>query len=235
MRRDRYSGRVPPVLSCSGVKRAYEGPAGRLEVLTGVCLSISAGEVAAILGPSGSGKSTLLRILAGLDSPDAGTVFWGDFPVHEFRPQQLAARRSQNVGLIFQQHHLLEDLTAEENVSLPGRIRGRPDRERALELLQLVGLAERAAYRPAQLSGGERQRVAVARALYDEPPLILADEPTGSLDRRNAAAVYALLVGLARERGSAVLMVTHDEGLVSDVDRRFTLTDGLLEGVPAHA
>ena len=226
---------MQPVLSCSDVTRAYPGPAGRLEVLTGVSLNLKAGETAAILGPSGSGKSTLLRILAGLDRPDSGTVYWGDFPVHEYRPQQLASRRSRNVGLVFQQHHLLADLNAEENVSLPGRIRGKADTERSLELLNAVGLADRATYRPQQLSGGERQRVAVARALYDAPPLILADEPTGSLDRHSAAAVYDLLVRLARERNSAVLMVTHDEGLVSDVDRRFTLTDGLLEGVPAHA
>lgn len=219
---------MQPVLACSEVTRAYAGPAGRLNVLNGVSLTLRAGETAAVLGPSGSGKSTLLRILAGLDRPDSGTVHWSGFPVHEYLPRQLAARRSRNVGLVFQQHYLLDDLNAEENVSLPGRIRGTAGTQRALELLRLVGLGDRAAHRPAQLSGGERQRVAVARALFDAPPIILADEPTGSLDRHNAAAVYGLLLRLARENNSAVLMVTHDEGLVSDVDARFELLDGQL-------
>jgi lipoprotein-releasing system ATP-binding protein len=201
----------------------------RIPVLRGVNLTLQAGEVAAILGPSGSGKSTLLRLLAGLDMPDSGEVYWGDFPVHLQRPAQLARKRAQTLGLVFQQHYLLDDLTAAENISLPGRIRGDTDLQHATKLLHETGLAGRAGFLPGLLSGGERQRVAVARALFDEPTLILADEPTGSLDRSNAQAVYELLVGLARQRGAAVLLVTHDEGLIESVDSRYDLVDGQLE------
>lgn len=216
------------VLACRDVHRSYTSKAGETTVLTGIDLDVAAGEVCAILGPSGSGKSTLLRLLAGLDRPDRGTIHWDGFPVHEHLPRDLAARRSRNVGLVFQQHYLIDDLNALENVGLPGRIRNEPDDGRALELLELVGLGSRARFMPEQLSGGEKQRVAVARALFDKPPIILADEPTGSLDRQNAFAVYRMLVQLARERGSAVLLVTHDEGLVSDVDSRFQLEGGRL-------
>lgn len=223
------------VISCRDVWRAYRNKASSTSVLHGVNLDVHRGEVAAILGPSGSGKSTLLRLLAGLDSPDKGSIFWDGFPVHEHRPQDLARQRSASVGLVFQQHYLLEDLTALENVTLPGRIRGEDGTERGVELLELVGLTARAGHLPEQLSGGEKQRVAVARALFDRPPIILADEPTGSLDRSNALGVYRLLVELARARNSAVLLVTHDEGLVQDVDTRYHLTEGKLErlGVPA--
>ena len=217
------------VISGQNVWRTYRSKATSTSVLYGVDLQVNSGEVAAILGPSGSGKSTLLRLLAGLDSPDSGTIHWNGFPVHEHRPRDLAPQRSANVGLVFQQHYLLEDLTASENVSLPGRIRGEDGSERSHELLSLVGLAERADFLPEHLSGGEKQRVAVARALFDRPPIILADEPTGSLDRRNAHSVYELLVELARARNSAVLLVTHDEGLVRDVDTRYQLTEGRLE------
>lgn len=216
------------VLSCSNLHRAFRSRAATTPVLTGVDLQLRRGEVAAILGPSGSGKSTLLRLLAGLDRPDAGEIWWDGTPVHTRTPAQLAPLRPQYVGLVFQQHYLLEDLTARENIGLPGRIRGDRDDTRALELLGLVGLHDRADWLPEQLSGGEKQRVAVARALFDQPAILLADEPTGSLDRRNAAAVYALLIELARSRGTAVLLVTHDEGLVSDVDSRYVLSEGRL-------
>lgn len=216
------------VLSCSNLHRAYSSRAATTTVLTGVDLELRRGEVAAILGPSGSGKSTLLRLLAGLDRPDAGEIWWNGTAVHTRTPAQLAPLRSRNIGLVFQQHYLLEDLTARENISLPGHIRGERDDARASQLLSQVGLQDRADWLPEQLSGGEKQRVAVARALYDEPAILLADEPTGSLDRRNAAAVYALLVHLARSRGTAVLLVTHDEGLVSDVDSRYVLSEGRL-------
>ncbi len=220
-----------PAVSCRGLRRAYPTGSGTLEVLRGVDLSVAPGEVAAILGPSGSGKSTLLRLLAGLDRPDSGQIHWGGMPVHTRRPQQLTRMRARHVGLVFQQHYLLEELTAAENVSLPGRIRNERDAARELRLLELVSLADRASHLPRQLSGGEKQRIAVARALYDEPPLILADEPTGSLDRVSAEAVYRLLVELARDRGTAVLLVTHDEGLVQDVDSRYALVDGVLAQV----
>lgn len=200
-------------------------------MLRGVDLTLSEGEVTAILGPSGSGKSTLLHLLAGLDSTTTGEIYWGDFPVHDYPPQALAARRARFLGLVFQQHYLLEDMDVLDNVTLPGRIHGRLDKAQGRRLLDSVGLAHRSNYLPRLLSGGERQRVAVARALYGKPQVILADEPTGSLDRENARNVYHLLVALARERGTAVVMVTHDEGLVTDVDSRYHLSLGILEPV----
>lgn len=183
----------------------------------------------AILGPSGSGKSTLVHLLAGLDSPDAGEIWWGDLPVHRRRPRELAPERSRRVGLIFQNHYLLAELDALENIALPGRIAGTEDAGRAADLLDAVGLAGRAAHRPSQLSGGERQRVAVARALYARPSILLADEPTGSLDREHAHGVFDLLLELARLEGSAVLVVTHDESLLSRVDHAHVLRDGILK------
>jgi predicted ABC-type transport system involved in lysophospholipase L1 biosynthesis ATPase subunit len=217
-----------PVLACRGLTRTFATPAGPIEVLRGVDLAVHAGEVVAILGPSGSGKTTLLHLLAGLDRPSGGEIAWGDVPVHTTLPRDLAVLRARRVGLVFQDPHLLADLDAHANVLLPGRIAGRIDRQRASALLRAVGLDARAGARPATLSGGERQRVALARALYADPPLILADEPTGSLDRVTARSVFDLLVRVARERGTAVVMVTHDEGLVRDVDARYRLRDGSL-------
>ncbi len=222
------SGFVDPVLACRALRRDFVTPAGPLRVLRGVDLKVRRGEVVAILGPSGSGKTTLLHLLAGLDRPSGGEVWWGDLPVHERPPRALAEVRAERVGLVFQDPHLLSELDALANVTLPGRIRGRVSERRGRELLAAVGVAERARARPATLSGGERQRVAVARALYADPPLVLADEPTGSLDRASARAVFDLLVRLARERGRAVVMVTHDEGLVHDLDARYRLEDGVL-------
>lgn len=221
------------VLACRGLTRTFVTPAGRIEVLRGVDLSVRSGEVVAILGPSGSGKTTLLHLLAGLDRASGGEVRWGDTRVDATAPRDLASLRARHAGLVFQDPHLLTDLNARENVLIPGRIAGRPDPARADALLDAVGLTARAQARPATLSGGERQRVALARALYADPPLILADEPTGSLDRSTARSVFDLLVRISRERGTAVVMVTHDEGLVHDVDARYHLVDGVLEGVPA--
>ena len=219
------------LLKCRDLHRTFATPAGPLSVLAGVDLRVDRGEVAAVLGPSGSGKTTLLHLLAGLDRPTSGEIWWEDLAVHGRPPRSLAETRATRVGLVFQDPHLLPELTALANVTLPGRIRGRADGTRGRELLAAVGLADRAHARPATLSGGERQRVAVARALYADPPLILADEPTGSLDRANARGVFELLVRLARDRGRAVVMVTHDEGLVADVDARYGLLDGRLRRV----
>lgn len=220
------------VLRAVEVRRTYANEGAALEVLRGVSLELLPAEVVAVLGPSGSGKSTLLHLLGGLDRPTAGEIYWGDLAVHALPQRVLARERAARLGLVFQQHYLLADLSVLDNVMLPGRIGGTLDRERALDLLARVGLENRARYLPRKLSGGERQRVAVARALYARPPLVLADEPTGSLDRHNASEVYALLVELAREEESAVLMVTHDEGLVRDVDSRYRLVDGVLQEQP---
>ncbi len=216
-------------LSCRAVTRTFPTPGGGLTVLRGVDLAVEPARVVAILGPSGSGKSTLLHLLGGLDRPSAGAVYWGDVRVDTLPQKVLAQERAKRLGLVFQQHYLLEDLNVLENVTLPGRIGGRPDDARGRELLERVGLSERAGFLPKRLSGGERQRVAVARSLYSRPQVVLADEPTGSLDRVSAESVYALLAQLAREEGSAVVMVTHDEGLVRDVDARYLLTGGVLE------
>ena len=229
------------MLRCAGVRRSFVGPRGAIDVLRGVDLRVEPGEVVAILGPSGSGKSTLLHILAGLDGIDgpagtgsragddvaAGEVWWGDVPVHDVAPRRLGHRRAEHVGLVFQNHYLLEELSALENVTLPGRIRGSVDVARGERLLRAVGLEQRAEHRPRKLSGGERQRVAVARALYSRPPLVLADEPTGSLDRATAEQVYASLLGAAEREGAAVV-VTHDEHLVEGSARRLELENGRL-------
>ncbi len=217
-----------PVLSCFGLRRSFATPAGPVSVLEGVDLEVRAGEVIAILGPSGSGKTTLLHLLAGLDRPSGGEIRWGDRTVHDRPPHALARERARGIGLVFQDPHLLSDLDAAANVAIPGRIVGRPDPARALALLDRVGLAHRAHARPATLSGGERQRVALARALFNDPPLILADEPTGSLDRVTARSMFELLVRLAKDAGRSVAMVTHDEGLVRQVDARYRLERGRL-------
>jgi lipoprotein-releasing system ATP-binding protein len=219
------------ILRCRNLVRTFETAGGGLEVLRGVTLELAPTQVIAILGPSGSGKSTLLHLLGGLDRPTSGDIFWADHNLANLNQSQLAKLRSEVMGLIFQSHYLLEDLSVLENVSLPGRIKGKLDTARAKDLLAQVGLSERVSAFPKTLSGGERQRVAVARALYSQPQIILADEPTGSLDRHNAKAVYQLLVDLARREGSAVVMVTHDEGLVHDVDKRYHLDEGVLQPV----
>lgn len=203
-------------------------------MLRGVDLAVEPGHVAAVLGPSGSGKSTLLHLLAGLDRPDGGKIWWGDFPVHEHTPARLAARRARTVGLVFQNHYLLEDLTLLENVVLPMRVTGDIDERRAEDLLDRVGLSGRASFLPSTVSGGERQRAAVARALALKPPVLIADEPTGSLDHARAVAVFAMLLELAVSDGCAVVVVTHDESLLSvaaDVGAPLSvnrLEDGLL-------
>ena len=198
-------------------------------MLRGVDLSVEAGQVAAVLGPSGSGKSTLLHLLAGLDRPDAGEIWWGDFPVHTHTPSQLAARRARTVGLVFQNHYLLEDLSLLENVTLPMRIVAGGsaraaggsaragagiDIDRARLLLDKVGLGDRADFLPGTVSGGERQRAAVARALALKPPVLIADEPTGSLDHARAVEVFGMLLELAVSDDCAVVVVTHDESLL---------------------
>ena len=216
-------------LVCKNVHRTFKTPSHDVEVLKGVSLSISAAEVVAILGPSGSGKSTLLHLLAGLDKPTLGEIYWDGVAVHSTDNHALAQLRLSQVGLVFQNHYLLEDLSVFENVTLSGRIMGQVDKERGERLLAAVGLSERRDFMPKKLSGGERQRVSVARALYPRPKLILADEPTGSLDRQSARNVFQMLVDLARDERSAVVMVTHDEGLVQNVDGRYYLEDGVLK------
>lgn len=190
-------------------------------------MEIEEGQARVLLGPSGSGKTTLVHLLAGILTPSGGTVFWEGQPVSRWPEERRVRLRRRFLGLVFQHHYLLPELTALENAMLAGWILGRPDAERARLLLGRLGLAERAHLKPEALSGGERQRVAVARALYARPRLLLADEPTGSLDPANARAVLEALLRLAREEGAAVLLATHDERLVEGLPG-WRLLDGRL-------
>ena len=202
-----------------------------LTVLRGVSLACELGENVAILGPSGSGKSTLLHILGTLDRPTAGTVTLGGEDPFQLSEADVASFRNRHVGFVFQDHHLLPQLSVLENVLIPTLAEGRPDEAtvaRAKDLLARVGLSERLEHRPAELSGGERQRVGVARALIRQPKLILADEPTGNLDRTNALAIGRLLVDLQREEQAILVVVTHSADLARLLQQRYELDDGML-------
>jgi lipoprotein-releasing system ATP-binding protein len=213
-------------LEVRDLQHGYDQPAGRLEVLRGLSFTLDAGQVLAVLGPSGSGKSTLLHLLGGLETPSSGEIFWGAQAIGGVSQERLAARRSTEVGLIFQHHYLLEDLTTLQNVMLPGMIAGDWSERQAQSLLGRVGLSHKAAAFPRVLSGGERQRVALARALSTKPRLVLADEPTGSLDRHNAELVFDMLVELAHLQSAGVVVVTHDETLAKKADAIMRLEDG---------
>lgn len=218
-------------LVVTNVTKQYPTRGEGLTVLRGVSLACELGENVAILGPSGSGKSTLLHILGTLDRPTAGTVtLCGEDPF-QLNEAEVARFRNRHVGFVFQDHHLLPQLSVQENVLIPTLADGRPDHAtvaRARELLARVGLSERLEHRPAELSGGERQRVGVARALIRQPRLILADEPTGNLDRTNALAVGRLLVDLQREEHAMLVVVTHSADLAGLLQRRYELDDGML-------
>jgi lipoprotein-releasing system ATP-binding protein len=211
-----------PALEAVNIRHSF----GSLSVLHGVSLQVRPGEVVAVTGPSGSGKSTLLHLLGGLDVPQGGEVWWAGERADTLDTQRRATRRAGRVGLVFQHHYLLEDLNVLDNVMIPCRLAGQDDPARAHTLLDRVGLGGRERSMPGVLSGGERQRVAVARALASRPAVVLADEPTGSLDRANAVNVAGLLLNLAREDGAGVLLVTHDERLAAYADRSLHLLDG---------
>jgi len=205
-----------------------------ITILDGISLDVAAGEVVAVTGPSGSGKSTLLGLIAGLDTPSGGTIAVDGVEVTRLGEAQLARFRRRTIGFVFQSYHLIPTLTAAENVAVPLELAdaGAPLRT-AARLLDEVGLAERAHHYPAQLSGGEQQRVAIARAVALSPPLLLADEPTGNLDSATGAAIVDLLLALNRERGSTLLLVTHDAALASRAARAVALRDGRV--VNGHA
>ncbi len=214
------------------VRKSFQDPSGGvLEILRGVSFEARAGEMLAVVGASGAGKTTLLHVLGGLEAADAGSARLGEFEILGAGVGELARFRGREVGFVFQSHHLLADLSAEENVALPlvvARRGWREARARASEMLKAVGLSERARHAAGELSGGEQQRVAIARALVTRPRLVLADEPTGNLDARTGAEVGALLVSLARASRACVLVATHNEELARRCDRLLLLQDGKL-------
>ena len=205
---------------------------GSLQLLKGIDLHITRGEVVSIVGPSGAGKTTLLQIIGTLDRPDSGSVFVDDIDVTNLSQKRLSDFRNKHIGFVFQFHQLLPEFTAIENVMIPAYIAGISQREakqRAQELLEFMGLNDRASHKPNELSGGEKQRVAVARALINKPAVILADEPSGSLDSKNKEELHQLFFDLRDKFGQTFVIVTHDEQLASITDRTIHLKDGMLE------
>lgn len=202
---------------------------GQLQVLRDVCVTINRGEIVSIVGPSGAGKTTLLQIIGTLDEPQSGVVKYDGVDVLKLRGRELARFRNHNIGFVFQFHQLLPEFTTIENVAMPALIDGMKlsdAKKRAAELLDFMGLADRSEHKPTQLSGGERQRVAVARALMNKPEVILADEPSGSLDSQNKQELHKLFFKLRDELKQTFVIVTHDESLASDTDRIIHMKDG---------
>ena len=205
---------------------------GSLQVLKGISLKVERGEVISITGPSGAGKTTLLQIMGSLDRPDGGRVLYDGQDITRMNEKKLSAFRNKHIGFVFQFHQLLPEFTALENITIPMLISGcnmRQANARAKELLELLGLAERANHKPAELSGGEKQRIAVARALANQPDVILADEPSGSLDTKNKEELHKLFFNLRDQLGQTFVIVTHDESLAAMTDRTIHLLDGAIK------
>ena len=204
---------------------------GSLQVLKGIDLTINQGEIVSIVGPSGAGKTTLLQIIGTLDRADSGRVLFDGVDVSLYNEKQLSAFRNEHIGFVFQFHQLLPEFSAVENVMMPALIKGdsmADARKRAMEILDFLGLTDRASHKPSELSGGEKQRVAVARALVNRPQVILADEPSGSLDTQNKEELHRLFFDLRRNLGQTFIIVTHDESLAATTDRTIRLRDGLV-------
>ena len=218
------------MIDIKGIKKSF----GSLEVLKGIDLHIDKGEVVSIVGPSGAGKTTLLQIIGTLDRPDTGTITIDGIDVSKLSSKKLSDFRNQHIGFVFQFHQLLPEFTAIENIMIPAYIAGvshREARQRAEELLEFMGLSDRASHKPNELSGGEKQRVAVARALMNHPAVILADEPSGSLDSKNKEELHQLFFDLRDKFGQTFVIVTHDEQLASITDRTIHMRDGQLENL----
>lgn len=213
------------MIHLEGITKSF----GSLQVLKGIDLEITKGEVVSIVGPSGAGKTTLLQIMGTLDSPDAGMINIDGTNVSRMKEKELSAFRNKHIGFVFQFHQLLPEFTALENVMIPAFIAGVPTKEasmRAMEILDFMGLKERASHKPNELSGGEKQRVAVARALINQPAVILADEPSGSLDSHNKEELHQLFFDLRNRFGQTFVIVTHDEALAKITDRTIHMVDG---------
>lgn len=220
------------MIEIEGINKYY----GKLHVLRDVSLSIDKGEIVSIVGKSGAGKTTLLQIMGTLDSPDSGVVKYDGVEVLKMRSRELSHFRNRNIGFVFQFHQLLPEFTTVENVAIPAMIGGTKQQEamrRAMELLDFMGLGERAGNKPSQLSGGERQRAAVARALINKPAVIFADEPSGSLDSQNKQELHRLFFRLRDELQQTFVIVTHDESLAGDTDRIIHMKDGAIV-LPGH-
>ena len=213
------------IIEASGIEKSF----GALKVLQGIDLSVSEGEIVAIMGASGAGKSTLLQILGTLMTPDSGSIVIDGTSVRELSSRELSAFRGRRIGFVFQEHHLLAEFTALENVMIPALIAGRSRQEasaESLRLLSLVGLAERTGHKPSELSGGEQQRVAIARALVNSPAILFADEPTGNLDSHTKEEIHSLLLSLRSTLGQTIVLVTHDPALSELCDRTLHIKDG---------
>ncbi|MFN2476809.1 MAG: ABC transporter ATP-binding protein [Chthoniobacterales bacterium] len=217
-----------PQLVATDLRRSFKIGSRKIDVLRGVSLAVQHGEAVFLVGASGAGKTTLLYTLAGLERPESGSVEFEGRKLYHGSAGSQAKLRNEKMGFVFQGYFLLPELTALENVTLPGMIGGRPNRESAEASLRDVGLAQRMHHLPAELSGGEQQRVAIARALTNDPDIIFADEPTGNLDSKTGDTIIDLLLGLARDRKKTLLVVTHDNRLAVRGDRELRITDGLL-------
>ena len=216
------------MIKLEGITKSF----GSLQVLKGIDLEINKGEIVSIVGPSGAGKTTLLQIMGTLDEPDAGTVQIDGTVVSRMKEKELSAFRNKNIGFVFQFHQLLPEFTALENVMIPALIAGVSSKEandRAMKILDFMGLVDRASHKPNELSGGEKQRVAVARALINDPAVILADEPSGRLDTHNKEDLHQLFFDLRDRLGQTFVIVTHDEGLAKITDRTVHMVDGMIK------
>ena len=216
------------MIKLEGITKSF----GSLQVLKGIDLEINKGEIVSIVGPSGAGKTTLLQIMGTLDEPDAGVVQIDGTMVSRMKEKELSAFRNKNIGFVFQFHQLLPEFTALENVMIPALIAGvssKEAHERAVKILDFMGLVDRASHKPNELSGGEKQRVAVARALINDPAVILADEPSGSLDTHNKEDLHQLFFDLRERLGQTFVIVTHDEGLSKITDRTIHMVDGMIK------